>query len=69
MAYSIPLQFALAEFGPCESVGQDKCSKGRGKRKEEKPRCDVISSEFRSVCTLQIEVQQSLLVILRGALL
>lgn len=55
MATSIPLQSTLAGSGPCESAGQDKCSKGR-EEEGEKPICDVIGSEFRSVYTLQIEV-------------
>lgn len=50
MATSVPLQSTLAGFCPCESVGQDKCSKGR-EEEGEKPRCDVIGGEFRSVYT------------------
>lgn len=68
MATSIPLQSTLAGFGPCKSVGQDKRSKGRAEEGEN-PRCDVIGSEFRSVCTSQIEFQQRSRVMLRGDLL
>lgn len=64
MATSIPLQSTLAGFGPCESVGQVKCSKGREEEREN-PRCDVIGSEFRLAFTLEIEVQQSSFIILR----